>query len=411
MILLVTTSIVALLTSASFTAAFAASLTGGNHKPIMIQSNSDFTAIGLTTECGCVVRGTGTSSDPFIIGPWTIMATSSGPGVLLNGTGGTITKFFTLIHITVHGTKDNDGIDLVNVNGLGSTGEHFDSIQAANIDGARIGIFLRNTAGVTVTGNSLNNDFEWGVKLDHSHHNKVTFMTVSHDGRLNPDSNELPESADVFLGSEFFGGILLLNSDHNVLSRSQLSEDAYAGFVLLNSDHNTIADIHSRYPDYLGGVLQDSSHNKIDTIDMQTADFNGLVVRGGCCNEITHSDFSANGPIGNEWNAHVVPYFISGLYLGWGTHDNIIKFNHSNNGNTGPGLLVDSGAIFNPIQSPVQGMNPLNNASGNDPGTVPAGSAFDAGVSTAAGSGNIICGNTFASSNLPISLVNSTCPP
>ncbi len=381
-------SLVVLLFSGGLGLVSGASFTGGNHPPINIASDDGFTG------CACVSGGTGMPSDPFIIGPWTIMATSSAPGVTIAG----VTKSFTLLHITVHGTTTNDGIALMNVKGLSSTGQHLDSIQAANIDGARVGISLTNVVGVTITGNSVNNNFAWGIMLSKSHDNTVTFMTVAHNGLANPDSRELPDALDVFLGHELGGGVLFMNSHDNELSHSQLSEDAYAGFVLVSSDHNTITDVHSRYPDYYGSVLQDSSHNMIDGIDMQTADFVGLLVRGGGFNIIVNSDFSANGPIGNEIRLGIVPYYVSGIYLGWGTHDNVIMSDHSNNGNTGPGLVVDDGRVMNPVPSPVQNVNPFNNVRGNDLGVVPPGSAFDVGATTTAGSRNSFCGNSFASS-------------
>ena len=370
-----------------------ASLKGGNHSPISITSDFGFTSVGSAIGCACVSDGTGSSSDPFEIGPWTIMATSSGPGVLISG----VTKFFAMSHLTIHGTGVNDGIDLVNLNAVGPSGEHLDSITAVNIDGARNGIALAQVAGVSISGNSLNNNRAWGIRLLNSHDNTITFMTISHNGLLNPDSTELPESAGAFLQNEFFGGVLFMDSDHNTLSRSQLSEDAYAGFVLVRSDFNTVFDINSRYPDYFGGVLQDSSSNVLNRIDMQTADFDGLVIRGGGSNTVEFSDFSANGPIGNELKAHVVPYFVAGIYLGWGTHDNHIVFDHANRGNTGPSLVVDDGSIVNPVQTPLQDQNPFNGAGGNDPGTVPAVSAFDPGAGTAAGAGNVYCGNSFVS--------------
>ncbi len=370
------------------TATFAASTTGGNHAPIAIKSDGDFTA------CSCVKSGTGTSVDPYVIGPWTIMATTSDPGVLVDGSGGTITKFFVLSHITVHGTESNDGIDLVNINGGG-----IDTLAAINIDGAANGIFLSGVSGVTISGNSINNDFLWGIQLTNSNNNVITFMTISHNGLSNPSSHTLPLSlgVNVFLGIDVAGGVMLLHSNDNVLSRSELSEDGYTGFYLVNSNGNTVTDVHSRYPDYYGGVLQDSSGNTINKISMQTGDFVGLIIRGGADNTVTNSVFSANGPIGNEVHDLVVPYYISGIYLGWGTHDNTIEDNSANNGNTGPSLVVDDGSITNPTSSPIQSVNPFNDPStGNDPGTVPGASVFDAGLPTAAGA-NLICGNSFQS--------------
>ena len=389
----------------------AASLTGGNHAPISISSDTDFTLPTASTGCQCVMEGRGSPSDPYIIGPWTIMATSSGPGVLINGS--TLSKYFTLYHITVHGTHTNDGIDLVNVRGLGSNGKHLDSIKAANIDRAANGILIKNSAGVNITGNSINNNFYWGVELSGSSQVTVNFMTISHNGLSNPSSRQLPKSLDVFLMNSFAGGVLFQDSNNNVLSRSIFSEDGFAGFVLLRSNSNNVTDVHSRYPDYFGGVVQDSSNNTLKKISMKTGDFGGLLVRSGSHNEILDSTFSANGPIGNERSRGIVPYFIAGLYLGWGTHDNRIMNDHANGGDTGPGLVVDNGKIQNPVTFPVQKHNPFNNAAGNDLGHVPSTtlgdmftSAFDPGVSTEAGS-NFYCGNSF--SDVSPSIPNPAC--
>ncbi len=372
-----------------------ASLTGGNHGPISITSDTDFTTVDASTGCQCVSAGSGTPSDPYIIGPWTIMATSNSPGVLVQG----VTKFFTLDHITVHGTGLSDGIDIFNVNApLGPQGQPQDKILAVNLDGTANGIYIKNSSGILVKGDSINNSFLWGLRLEGSHDNTITFMTFAHNGLKNPASHPVtPEVMRIFLMQDFWGGVLFLNSDHNQLTVSVLSEDAFAGFVLVNSNNNVLQDLHSRYPDYFGGVLQSSSNNKINRISMQTADFVGLLIRGGNSNRVENSTFSANGPIGPETMGQIVPYIISGIYLGWGTHDNRITQDQSNSGNTGPGLLVDNGTIINPVQSPVQTQNPLNNPQGNDPGTVPILSAFQPGQSTVAvATSNIICGNSFA---------------
>ncbi len=393
--ILVALALFSLLSSGIFAAGSARSLSAGSHDPISITKDTDFTPAGASGGCKCVREGDG-GPHPFIIGPWSIMANSKMPGVHIDGSGG-ITKSFVLYHVSVHGTGETNGIELFNLNGMGA-----DAIQAANVDGALNGIALSQTTGVTITGNSVNNNQEWGIKLDHSDGNTITFMTLARNGLKNPDTKlGNPESISVFLQKTIWGGVLFSHSNHNTLQRSELSEDGYAGFVLIGSDFNNITEVHSRYPDYYGGVLQDSSNNRLVNISMQTGDFSGLIVRSGGSNTIMNSTFSANGPIGNEEKGQIVPYYISGLYLGWGTHDNKIKLNHSNNGDTGPGLLLDNGQVKNPIQSPMQTANPFNvrtgmNA-GNDLGTVPTESQYDAGIPTAAGAGNVICGNTFTS--------------
>jgi Right handed beta helix region len=388
----------ALLLSFGFaTPAYGASLTGGNHSPIAITSNADFTNVGSSKGCACVVSGSGTASDPFVIGPWNIKATSA-VGVAISG----VTDYFTLYHITISGNNLYDGIDVSNVNAIGAGGASLDSIVAVNIDGAANGIFLNDVSGVMVNGNSVNNNFLWGVDVSNSRNVTVTFMTVAHNGLNNTDTHfGNPGQTPVWLeqANSFFGGVLFWNTKYSVLSVSELSEDGYTGFMLIQSSYNVVTDVHARYPDYFGGILQDSSNNLLSKISMQTADFSGLLVRGGGFNTIMNSVFSANGPIGNEKNPGIVPYFISGLYLGWGTHDNTITGNSANNGNTGPSLVVDDGAVPNPLTAPIQNnpVQPFNDAFGNDPGTVPLGSGFDGGMSTAAGLGNTICGNSFMS--------------
>jgi parallel beta-helix repeat protein len=322
------------------------------------------------------------------------MATSGTPGVMIS----TVTSFFILTHITVHGTNITDGIDVFNVNALGANGEHLDSILAANIQSTNNGILLKNANGVLIDGNSVHNTMSWGIRVENSHDNVITFMSLDHNGLNNPASHPVTSTVvQVFLDQTFWGGILLVNSDHNTLSVSQLSEDSYAGFVLVNSNYNTVFHVDTRYPDYYGGVLLASSHNTISDVSTQTSDFDGLLVRGGGFNNITNDTFSANGPIGAEITDRIVPYFVAGIYLGWGTHDNTVTLNHANKGNTGPSLVADDGTIINPVSSPIQNLNPLNNPStGNDPGSIPSGvPLFQGTVNT--GSGNVFCGNSFPS--------------
>src|SRR5262245_22920540 len=66
----------------------------GSHAAIAIQSDADFAS------CGCVTGGSGTASDPYIIGPWSINNVG-GAAVSIDGT--TLTKSFTLSNLTIAG--------------------------------------------------------------------------------------------------------------------------------------------------------------------------------------------------------------------------------------------------------------------------------------------------------------------
>jgi hypothetical protein len=53
----------------------------GSHAPIVIASDSDFQT------CSCVLGGSGTTMNPYIIGPWTINSPApGGVGVSVDGT-------------------------------------------------------------------------------------------------------------------------------------------------------------------------------------------------------------------------------------------------------------------------------------------------------------------------------------
>ncbi len=340
---------------------------------------------GFTT-CGCVSGGNGSPGNPYLIGPLTISADSV-PAVSISNT----TRSFTLLHLNVHVTGKADGILLMDVTGPAS-------IRQVNVDsppsgGGGGGVHLVRTSGVTISGDSVNSMHGWGIKVEASSHTTISFMTVAHNGLSNPDSTE---SADVspnpFLAGitgDAPGGVLLRGGHDNTLTDSLLNEDAYAGFELVGETRDTVSKIHVRYPDYFGGVLQSVMNSRLDGVSLQTADFDGLLMRASNGNTISNST-SANGPIGNEWNAKVVPYFIAGAYVGWGSSANRFTADNGNFGNTGPDLVLDDGTLLPAAGFVIHGVNQTAQVL-NNPSTYAT-----LGVSMAAGSGNVVCGNSFA---------------
>src|SRR6516165_9060900 len=77
----------------------------GGHAPIVIASDGDFAS------CQCVVSGSGTSADPFVIGPWPINNVN---GVAVSVDGTNLTKSFVLSNLTIAGnaTASDTGIVL-----------------------------------------------------------------------------------------------------------------------------------------------------------------------------------------------------------------------------------------------------------------------------------------------------------
>jgi len=365
--------------------------------PILIGSNSDFTFVGTGGGCGCVAGGHGTASDPWMIQNITVNADKS-PGVSISG----VTDSFVLSHLNIHTTDKAPGILLRSLTTQSEviriTQVNIDSPGTAALhgDAPGMGIHLQDTSNVTIDGNSINTLSGWGIRVDGGSNNIIRFMTVTHTGLANPASKDTA----VLFGSpgnpwltgvtgDAVGGVLLNNTSNNYVHDDLLNEDGYVGIELVNSKANTLDKINVRYPDYFGAYLQGSSNNTLTNVSLQTADFDGLLVRASNNNTIKFDTFSANGPIGNEWAADIVPYFVAGAYVGWGSGGNIIEANNGNFGNTGPDLELDDGFVPTPTASVqggvVQSFNPLNTSTGDDPGG-----------SVLVGSGNVVCGNSFA---------------
>ena len=66
------------------------------HAAITITSDADFVT------CACVTGGAGTAADPYVIGPWTIPAESSGGWALkVDNSSGAVTKYFSVARLNV----------------------------------------------------------------------------------------------------------------------------------------------------------------------------------------------------------------------------------------------------------------------------------------------------------------------
>src|SRR3989442_624863 len=118
----------------------------GGHAPIVIQRDSEF------TRCSCVASGSGTTSDPYIIGPLTINNVN---GVAVSIDGTKLTKSFELLNLTIAGnsTSTDTGIVLNHINPSGSQ-----AIVAlvygvqTSIQTNKVGILVENSNFVTLDG-------------------------------------------------------------------------------------------------------------------------------------------------------------------------------------------------------------------------------------------------------------------
>jgi hypothetical protein len=130
--------------------------TASSRGAITITSNAGFAS------CGCVTAGTGSASNPYVIGPFAIATPSggtSGWAVKVDNSGGGVTAFFTISGISA-GYNDTNPTDpviwLVKV-----TNPTTISSISANNDGT--GIELDSSANITLDNLNINkgNGPEW----------------------------------------------------------------------------------------------------------------------------------------------------------------------------------------------------------------------------------------------------------
>ena len=127
----------------------------GNHAPIYIGSDSEF------TPANGVVSGSGTQSDPYVISGWSISAANADYGIYIDHT----TRYFTIKNCVIERAR-NAGI-------------YLNSVKNGRIEGCEltlngIGIHLLNADGVTITDNALA-DNRYGVVADADARNNVIF--------------------------------------------------------------------------------------------------------------------------------------------------------------------------------------------------------------------------------------------
>src|SRR5690242_184140 len=117
----------------------------GGHAPIVIASDDDFSS------CRCVVSGSGSPTDPFVIGPWSINNVN-GVAVSIDGTN--LTKSFVLSNLTIAGnaTATDTGIVLNHINAGGTQISAQVRGTQTSIQTNNVGILVENSTNVILDG-------------------------------------------------------------------------------------------------------------------------------------------------------------------------------------------------------------------------------------------------------------------
>lgn len=313
--------------------------------PIMIQADGDFLS------CGCVSSGSGTPSDPYIIGPLSIRS-ASGNAVYVDGSA--LTKSFVLYNLTITNAT-NTGITLNHINPSGNPG-----IVAAvfgpqtSVLGNSTGILVENSSYVTLDGGgenprgpgvqnssagTINKNGSGAIDVENSSHITIKGWQLSTNGpSIQPDWVTLDPSVNLWsVGGIRFFGVSYSTIDHN--SANNCTDASYS---LFNSNHNIVSNNTADYPFTMNYLIADgSSYNTFSGNEGSTGDFIGLLLADPLPgswtlaqygpshdNLIVGNTIHSDGPTGNELNpVSVCPAFVGQIVVLNGTYNNHITNN------------------------------------------------------------------------------------
>lgn len=320
----------------------------GSHVPIVITSDSDFET------CNCVVSGSGTTTDPYIIGPWAINSANAGnTAVFIDGT--LLTKSFTLFNLTIagNGASSSTGIVLNHINPPGQN-----TISAAvtgtqtSIQSAGIGIVVENStfvtldgggsnasgAGIGVSAGTINKNFTGAIDIENSSNITVKGWQMSANGQDN-----LPDflAFDPSLAHWGVGAVRLFGSSNTLIDHNAANNCTTVSFAIFNSNNNTISNNTADYPFTNNVLITDgSSFNTVSNNVFSTADFVGILIADPLPGSATLSQFGpshdntvqgnvdhTDGPTGAERHSGTAPAFVGGVVILNGTYNNTIANN------------------------------------------------------------------------------------
>jgi parallel beta-helix repeat protein len=375
--------------------------------PIVIATDSDFQS------CGCVASGSGTTTDPYVIGPLAINKTAAtNTAVSIDGT--LLTKSFTLYNLTIagNGTSSSVGIFLNHINPSGGP-----TISAAvagaqtSIQSHGIGIVVENSSFVTLDGGNanpngagigggavgtINKNFTGAIDIESSNNVTVKGWQMSANGQDNaPDY----VAFDPSLSHWGVGAVRLFGSKNVTIDHNAANNCTTASFALFNSSHNTISNNTADYPFTNNVLITDgSSYNLVSNNVFSTADFVGILIADPLPGTSTLNTYGAahdnmilsnadhtDGPTGREISSGIAPSFVGGVVILNGTYNNTIKNNQ---------IFASAASDLGWAQAVPSGTSPIGVLS--EPPVLHCNVAVsEGGGGTANHNGNVWSGNTF----------------
>ncbi len=320
----------------------------GSHAPIVIASDADFQT------CACVTSGSGTTTDPYIVGPWTINSGKSG-GTAVSIDGTSLTRSFMLLNLTIagNGAASSTGILLnrINPSGQKAVSATVTGVQTS-IQSSGIGIVVENSsfvlldggganpsgAGIGAKAGTINKNFVGAIDIENSRNITVTGWQFSANGQDN-----LPDyiAFDPSLAHWGVGAVRLFGSSNALIDHNAANNCTTVSFAVFNSNNNTISNNTADYPFTNNVLITDgSSFNTVSNNVFSTADFVGIMIADPLPGTSTLNQFGpahdnlvqgnvdhTDGPTGSEIHSGIAPSFVGGIAMLNGTYNNTIKNN------------------------------------------------------------------------------------
>ena len=375
--------------------------------PIVIATDSDFQF------CGCVASGSGTTTDPYVIGPLAINKTgANNTAVSIDGT--VLTKSFTLYNLTIagNGTNSSVGIFLNHINPSGNqTISAVVTGTQTSLQSNGIGILVENSSFVMLDGGNanpngagigggavgtINKNFIGAIDIENSSNVTVKGWQMSANGQDNvPDY----VAFDPSLSHWGVGAVRLFGSKNVTIDHNAANNCTTVSFALFTSSHNTISNNTADYPFTNNVLITDgSSYNLVANNVFSTADFVGILIADPLPGTSTLNTYGAahdnvvlsnvdhtDGPTGREVSSGIAPAFVGGVVILNGTYNNTIKNNQ---------LFASAGSDLGWAQAVPSGTSPIGVLS--EPPVLHCNvTVSEGGGGTTNHNGNVWSGNTF----------------
>jgi parallel beta-helix repeat protein len=268
--------------------------------PILILGASDFTPPNSTTGCACVVAGSGSAGDPYVIAGWQIDASQT-DGISV----ASVDDHFVITQVNISGTRQHTAIRLEDVQNA--------KVSNVTTAGTFVAVSIRRSKNIAVVDNAIT-ESEYGVWLEASDSNTVVHNTIDRIGQISifvRGSDNIVEDNSI---EGTYGGINIDGTpgpaDNNMIKNNTIRAAQAYGIGLWQARSNTIASNVITDGRNGGIVITDSSsNNTVQGNNVRQNAGDGILINDGSSNNLVQRNvFTGNGDGINTFDLHSEAY-------------------------------------------------------------------------------------------------------